>query len=359
MIEYLSIIVVVCWMILLIDLLIRRPHTQSSGHNEEWPRVSILISIRDEENHMVALCEKLKLLSYPLEKLEILFGDDASTDRTVEILKANQPKNSKIFLFAEHETGLFGKQKVLSSLSKKASGEFLLLTDADMSFGSDWIQAMLSRVSSEDQIIVGFTKVSGLKLLDRMQNLDWLFNETVVSHFANLGIPLTAWGNNMMVKKALFQKIDTGGLMENSIIEDLELMNKVIEKGGKLVINDSPAAVGVTHPEKSPVDLLQQRKRWLAGVKKINRIFILGAIIKLMLWPAIIYLGCINPLWIIVLPLLIVLRRLSLQRTLKMVNSNTSLVDLLLFEVYDFVFYLITFAFHLLPIKTVWKGRRY
>ena len=53
----------------------------------EWPSVSVLISVYNEEKHITARIENLLALDYPPDKLEILIGSDGSTDRTNELVR--------------------------------------------------------------------------------------------------------------------------------------------------------------------------------------------------------------------------------------------------------------------------------
>lgn len=48
----------------------------------DWPSVSILVSMFNEEKHIAARIENLLALDYPADKLEIWIGSDGSTDRT-------------------------------------------------------------------------------------------------------------------------------------------------------------------------------------------------------------------------------------------------------------------------------------
>ena len=52
------------------------------------PRVSILIAARDEEASLPRCLASLRALNYPAERLEILVGDDGSTDRTAAVAVA-------------------------------------------------------------------------------------------------------------------------------------------------------------------------------------------------------------------------------------------------------------------------------
>ncbi|WP_456462665.1 glycosyltransferase [Reichenbachiella sp.] len=346
---------VLIWILFLSIVLGSNPERGRDTNDSKHPFVSILISLRNEEDNVQALCDSLGQLTYP--NFEILLGDDDSGDSTLKLLEECKPENAQVFTY-KNEDGSFGKQKVLAQLAKESKGDFLLFTDADMQFHPDWIQGMLSQVSEGQEIVVGLTKVSGNDWWSKMQNLDWLFNEWIIGWFARKGIGLTAWGNNLLISKSIYQEIGGYETLDETIIEDVTLFRALASKGGKLVVNCHPFAVARTKPV-SFYDYLNQRKRWMTGLLKINPLIIVGGLVKWLFWPILILLALDNPFWIMVGITVLGMKFHLMSKIGKVTNSHISLFSLLLFEIYDFVFYLLTFAFYLLPIKIDWKGRKY
>ncbi|WP_420580670.1 glycosyltransferase [Reichenbachiella sp.] len=357
MIESFAIGLVLIWVFFLSMLQVLKFDKKGNSRNSKNPFVSILISIRNEEKNMKDLCESLNKLSYPPSNFEILFGDDDSEDKTLEILQKYKPLNAAIFGF-HGEADAFGKQKVLSQLAKNAKGSYLMFTDADMQFHPDWIQGMLRKISNEYEIVVGLTSVSGNDWLARLQNTDWLFNECIVGWFSRMGIGLTAWGNNLMMSKSTYDAIGGYEGLDQTIVEDVVLLRAVQSLGGKLVVNFDSYAVANTKPA-SFFDLLHQRKRWMKGLTGLNPLYWVGGMIKMFFWPALIFLTLGNTLWILLGPIAILLKSQLISRIRRVANIQSSIPHLLLFEIYDFVFYFLTFAFYLMPIKLIWKGRKY
>ena len=60
---------------LLLALVSMRCHEQPLDP-PDWPSVSVLISVYNEEKHIVTRIENLLALDYPGDKLEILIGSD-------------------------------------------------------------------------------------------------------------------------------------------------------------------------------------------------------------------------------------------------------------------------------------------
>ncbi|MEP2023158.1 MAG: glycosyltransferase [Reichenbachiella sp.] len=350
--------IVFIWMIFLGSLLFIKTKKKDQLSDKQ-PFVSILIALRNEESQVQELCESLNDLSYPSSKYEILFGDDDSQDHTLKLLEKYQPENAKVISFDEKESGAFGKQKILAELSKLARGDYFLFTDADMLFQPNWIEGSLSGVSDRNELIVGLTTVSNSNWQSSIQNLDWLFNQYIISCFSKLGIFPTAWGNNMLISRKNYEAVGGHQSLEPTVVEDVALLRALVANGGELVVNENAAAVATTKPITTMMGLLHQRKRWMQGLVGLNPSVILTGIVKLLFWPALIVLSFYGLPWLVLGLITIIIKMVILKRMSKITKSRFSLIHLLLFEIYDFVFYFFTFVFYVLPIDLKWKGRRY
>lgn len=98
---------------------------------EEWPFVSILVPVRNEERNLEPLLKSLLKQDYP--HFEIIVMDDCSTDNTWSILEkwASLDPRLRIARSRELPAGWTGKNWVCHQLSHLARGNFLLFTDAD------------------------------------------------------------------------------------------------------------------------------------------------------------------------------------------------------------------------------------
>ena len=94
--------------------------------------VSVLIPARDEEKNIGNLLSDLKQLSN--DNLEIIVGNDQSSDRTAEIVAHYAQMDSRIRMIHIDNLpeGWRGKNHACAQLAANATGDYLLFLDADV-----------------------------------------------------------------------------------------------------------------------------------------------------------------------------------------------------------------------------------
>ena len=320
------------------------------------PFVSILISARNEEENIPHLCHSLTSLSYPKDRFEILIGDDDSDDRSLELLEKHKPSNCTIHSFKGSAKGKLG---VLKNLAKLAKGQFQLFTDADVVLNPNWIQGMIYRKQKSSELHVGVTAVMGEHWFYQLQNADWLFNQSVIAWVTNHIGPVTAWGNNMSIDRESFEEVDYSNRIEDTVVEDVELMRSIIKDDGKVCIHASHDTLVRTKPCLTFFGLVQQRSRWLHALRGMPWFAFLGLLLKLTLLPTVLILAFYNPVLLIFWGVKILLGYSIANYTAKRIGRSVSFLSFLYLDIYEFVLYLFTFVHFLFPFRLDWKGRRY
>ena len=113
------------------------PHVQ-------WPKLSIVIPACNEADTIEEAGRSLLTLDYP--NLEVIFVNDRSTDNTGEIidrLAASDPHFRALHIETLPD-GWLGKVHALSEGLKQTTGEWVLLTDADVHFSSESLKKAIS-----------------------------------------------------------------------------------------------------------------------------------------------------------------------------------------------------------------------
>ena len=114
-----------------------------------FPRVSVVVAARNEEEDMEATLRSLLALDY--EDLEVLVANDRSTDRTGAIAEAVAAEDGrmKVIHIRELPSGWFGKNHAIWCAMKHATGRIALLTDADVSFSPDSVTRAVLHLERE------------------------------------------------------------------------------------------------------------------------------------------------------------------------------------------------------------------
>jgi hypothetical protein len=135
--------------------------------------ISVLIPARDEERNIAACVESVlaSILPNGGAALEVLVLDDASTDRTAEIVRELAACDTRVRL-AKTQTlpaGWNGKQRACWLLAQEAKGELLLFLDADVRIAPEAVQRCAGQLkSSKLALLSGFPKQITVGWLERM-----------------------------------------------------------------------------------------------------------------------------------------------------------------------------------------------
>lgn len=116
--------------------------------------ISIILPVFNEEKTIERVISLL--VNLPVAK-EIIVVNDGSTDRTAEILKMIQNKDS--FKLIEHRKN-YGKGRAVRTGIENTKGEFLVIQDGDMEQRPQDIVAMLQKAKGENLAVVFGTRMT-------------------------------------------------------------------------------------------------------------------------------------------------------------------------------------------------------
>src|SRR3989338_10455393 len=104
--------------------------------------LSIVIPVYNEEKNIKPLLQTLLPIVKPYQ-YEIIFVDDGSTDKTVDIIKRETAKSSAIKLISFQRN--FGHQMALTAGYKYATGDCVVTLDADLQDPPEIISQMVAK----------------------------------------------------------------------------------------------------------------------------------------------------------------------------------------------------------------------
>jgi 1,2-diacylglycerol 3-beta-glucosyltransferase len=326
------------------------------------PFVSILVAARNEEENIKSCLEALNLVNYPTDLIEILVGNDCSTDATGKVVEEFAQFHSHVHVFhldGSEYNSTKGKARVLAFLANKAKGEFLFITDADAQVNKEWVQELLSHFDEKTGIVSGMTLIKGKGLFSVLQSLDWMYYLSMNNVLTRLGMHITAVGNNMAVRKQAYK--DTGGYekIAYSITEDHKLYREVRKKGWDTKNVLTRNSLVYTKPIKKISTFMHQRKRWMKGARELPVLYLITLSFSSLFYPAAVILFFYNPtLFLFVWFLKYAFQTIHIVQ----VQNVLSLPPIrfykhVFFEIYQFLYVPLMFLFLMLPIKTIWKER--
>ena len=327
-----------------------------------FPLISILIASRNEGHTIVNCLQAITQLKYPSERIEVLIGNDQSTDQTGSVVSefiADKP-NYYLLDITESIAGLPGKANVLVQLSRHAHGQYLFFTDADTQVPADWLTEMSRAFTGRVGNVTGVTLPEGPALFHKLQTIDWLYNLTLTHLVSSIGIPVTAMGNNMAVSWAAYEAVGGYESLPFSVVEDYALFRAVVAQGYGFCNLLNEQVLARTKAVDTLWAFLQQRKRWMRGATDLPIWMVISLYVQYLVGPILLLLGWFVPALAIGL---YVARLFGQTLVISFGVSRLRQTNLwpyaLLFELYQLIIGPLAVIFYLLPVPIEWKGRTY
>ena len=260
---------------------ISRTGTGSSKHQ---PFVSVVVAARNEEAHIGNCLQGLVRQTYPKDRYEILVVDDASEDRTPNIVADMAATYSHVRLLKVgcEFPHLAAKKRPMSLGIREARGEIILTTDADCRVPDTWISGMIGCFEPNVGMVIGFSQVKSaghpLTVFERLQAFDFLALMAAAAGAAGIGLPLAASGQNLAYRKTCFDRI--GGFCKiahrpsGDDVLLLQLMRRECRQ--QIVFAASPGTFVSTWRTETLRGFWQQRRRWASNAVyqfRLNRPF--------------------------------------------------------------------------------------
>ncbi|MEI8134102.1 MAG: glycosyltransferase [bacterium] len=243
----------------------------------------MLICARNEENNIEKCLQSLAKLNYPSELLEILVVDDRSSDSTPLILAQwiNRLPNLRTITTQKADNPeIRGKINALIHGMDEATGEFVVITDADCVVTPNWVREHLRWYEAETGMVSSITVLDSPKSFDRAQSLEMTELLGLSMAAINFGIPVSVIGNNLSIRKQTYQEIGGYRNIPFSVTEDVALFQKVWDtKKWKVRFKANNDLLVLSQPPDSFKTWWRQKHRWVIGGKDIK---IMGKLILLL-----------------------------------------------------------------------------
>jgi biofilm PGA synthesis N-glycosyltransferase PgaC len=220
-------------------------------------KVSLVIAAYNEEKVIDAKIRNSLAIKYPKELLEIIVASDGSTDGTNEIVARYKDQGVTLLDYQDRS----GKINVLNRTIPQASGEIIVLSDANTMYEAAAIEELCLRFS--DPRVGG---VCGeLHLVNPNNNTGgngegayWKYEKYLKRLEGEIYSVLGANGGIYAIRKELYVQIPSG-----VIIDDFVIPMKIAEKGYRIVYQ--PSAYAEEETSQSMGDEFKRKVRIGAG----------------------------------------------------------------------------------------------
>ena len=268
-------------MIVLIVIVLRqyKSNRRSKDVPSVLPNISIVIPFRNEEDNLESLIKSLTEQQYP-GLFEILLIDDHSTDSSVEKIQksiADCKQNIMVIKTTfNNAISLTSKQQAIHTGIQNAQYEFVVLTDADMQYDSDWLVTLANEIEHRSDLVFGRTAISpnykGLFSELQAFQLDFLF--CIAYTLFHAGITGSCMGNNMLISRSKYLHLGGQKAVGYSIVEDRALFALFKKNQLKCAITIPFVAKAFTYPCTTIAQFYHQMRRWARGGFSVGSILL-------------------------------------------------------------------------------------
>ncbi len=218
----------------------KKNNTNTYQKDSELPRVSILLAVFNEESVIEKKLESTFKTNYPADLFDVYIGSDNSTDKTDEIISEYCKKHKNLHLYSFKERR--GKPGIINDLHKIASGEVLILTDANVYFNENTIFELVKHYKNPEISLVGGLientniKKSGISY----QEKTYLSGENNIKYNEGVlwGCMIGAFGGVYSIRKSEYEDVP-----KKYFVDDFYITMRVLESGKKAIVEPAATAL--------------------------------------------------------------------------------------------------------------------
>jgi len=225
---------------------------------KEFPYVSIIVPVYNEESTVGNTIKSLLNLNYPKNKIEIIVVNDESKDKTVSIVQ----KFRQVRLVNNKHEGI-GKASAVNKGLSFAKGEFVAIVDADSEVSKNSLRNVLEYFSSKKVggVITPIKVLESKNLYNRLQKIEYTFTAVIRELMSRINTLYSSHGVLSVFRKDIVKNL--GGFDENNLTEDLEIAMRLKSNGYDIRMASN--ALTYTRVPSTFKELWNQRVRWYRG----------------------------------------------------------------------------------------------
>jgi dolichol-phosphate mannosyltransferase len=114
-------------------------------------KLSIIIPVFNEENTVVKLLKNVLSTKLPVKQIEYIIVDDGSSDSSKSKVQSLKSKKIKMYFHKKNQ----GKGAAVRTGLKHATGDYIVIQDADLEYNPKDIAKLIPAVSEKYQVVYG------------------------------------------------------------------------------------------------------------------------------------------------------------------------------------------------------------
>lgn len=199
-------------------------------------KLSIVIPVFNEEKTILPVLEKIAVLQLPKHVAkEIVIVDDGSKDNTAKVIKNFLSKHKKEnIVFYQHAKNA-GKGAAVKTAIDKATGEYIIIQDADLEYNPEDIPRLLQEVLDNKAEVVYGTRLKRLPHFEKEERSGRFLLHYMGNKFLSLitSILYGQWVTDMETCYKLFPRraMDHIRLTARGFELEPEITAKLIKEG--------------------------------------------------------------------------------------------------------------------------------
>jgi Glycosyltransferases, probably involved in cell wall biogenesis len=221
----------------------------------DWPSVTFIIPVFDEEDIIEQKIENTLSLNYPANKLNVIFITDGSRDGSVDVIK-NYPDTLLL-----HMPERRGKSAAIKRAMRYVKTQFVVFSDANAILNSDALQLLMKHFAdSKVGGVAGEKKVMNKKLFaaGMAEGIYWRYESFLKKQDAAFYSVVGAAGELFAIRTHLFKSFD-----DSIILDDFMISVQVCLQGYRFAYE--PGAYAIETPSVSLGDEKLRKVRIAAG----------------------------------------------------------------------------------------------
>lgn len=205
--------------------------SQENIRNVNYPIVTVIIPVYNEELVIERRLNNIFDSDYPEDKLEVIVVDSGSSDHTSEIVETKF--SNRLRLIKEDQRR--GKAHAINLALKVCRGNIVILTDGPTLYEKSTISSLVTCFN--DSLIGGVTAMYNIQnkkenRITLMEDLLWIYKNKI--RIAESKVSSTSWlsGEACAFRKGLVECVE-----ENSLADDSNVALQIISKGYRVIAN--------------------------------------------------------------------------------------------------------------------------